>query len=451
MTFTPVLSHPISLHDFATLTQRSLGRHINVYPKYRDSRAKIVNSDISQLKEQLFNDLPSSTSRERRPPETATNTIRRSGTKKRSAPQPPKTPRAQPTLDQQHSTDDLSHLSIRDPSQLVVGVPNTALTTTWRHHPNALVSSSVQYVAQYLGSTHVKELKGTESTMKSIQKLKKSTAEGAKVPKIVLSVSYRGVKFIDAQTQALVCEHEIRNIHCACQDADDLSHFAYITKRPGNQRTLLPRLQSTIQGVGHRDHPDAGGGVRGGLPAGPQRAALRQPVGRTEARPRPHQVQVRAPARQQVPLEWVFAHEITFHGAPADVGGRGVEQFRREPALRLRQRLGEGERIEKGLVELKSDSDERVVGPCREVEEEEGKEEEEEEEDEDDAGQSVSQSSQSVQSVSSVRVSVLASPKPSIFFCATFEINCQGFDLLKGGRRGGWGLARRHLSDLRRG
>ncbi|XP_069998958.1 ankyrin repeat and sterile alpha motif domain-containing protein 1B [Penaeus vannamei] len=189
-----------------------------------------LNSDISQLKEQLFNDLPSSTSRERRPPETATNTIRRSGTKKRSAPQPPKTPRAQPTLDQQHSTDDLSHLSIRDPSQLVVGVPNTALTTTWRHHPNALVSSSVQYVAQYLGSTHVKELKGTESTMKSIQKLKKSTAEGAKVPKIVLSVSYRGVKFIDAQTQALVCEHEIRNIHCACQDADDLSHFAYITK-----------------------------------------------------------------------------------------------------------------------------------------------------------------------------------------------------------------------------
>ncbi|XP_042233605.1 ankyrin repeat and sterile alpha motif domain-containing protein 1B-like isoform X2 [Homarus americanus] len=188
-----------------------------------------LNSDISQLKEQLFNDLPSSTCRERRPPETATNTIRRSGTKKRSAPQPPKTPRAQPSLDLQGSTDQLGHLSIRDPSQLVVGVPNTVLTT-WRHHPNALVSASVQYVAQYLGSTHVKELKGTESTMKSIQKLKKSTSEGSKIPKIVLSVSYRGVKFIDALTQALVCEHEIRNIHCACQDADDLSHFAYITK-----------------------------------------------------------------------------------------------------------------------------------------------------------------------------------------------------------------------------
>ncbi|XP_066942511.1 ankyrin repeat and SAM domain-containing protein 1A-like isoform X18 [Macrobrachium rosenbergii] len=188
-----------------------------------------LNSDISQLKEQLFNDLPSTTSRERRPPETATNTIRRSGTKKRNAPQPPaKAPRAQPTIDL-CGTDDIGHLNIRDPSQLVVGVPNTLLTQ-WRHHPNALVTSSVQYVAQYLGSTHVKELKGTESTMKSIQKLKKSTSEGAKIPKIVLSVSYRGVKFIDAVTQALVCEHEIRNIHCACQDADDLSHFAYITK-----------------------------------------------------------------------------------------------------------------------------------------------------------------------------------------------------------------------------
>lgn len=30
--------------------------------------------------------------------------------------------------------------------------------------------------------------------------------------------------------QELICEHEIRNIHCACQDADDLTHFAYITK-----------------------------------------------------------------------------------------------------------------------------------------------------------------------------------------------------------------------------
>ncbi|KAK3858699.1 hypothetical protein Pcinc_035126, partial [Petrolisthes cinctipes] len=82
----------------------------------------------------------------------------------------------------------------------------------------------------YLGSTHVKELQGTDSTMRSIQKLRKAQLDIGKAPRIVLSVSYRGVRFMDAVNLTLVCEHEIRNIHCACQDADDLSHFAYITK-----------------------------------------------------------------------------------------------------------------------------------------------------------------------------------------------------------------------------
>lgn len=56
-------------------------------------------------------------------------------------------PRAQPSLDLQGGSERLSHLPIRDPSQLVVGAPNT-LHTTWKHHPNALVSASVQYIAQ---------------------------------------------------------------------------------------------------------------------------------------------------------------------------------------------------------------------------------------------------------------------------------------------------------------
>lgn len=82
---------------------------------------------------------------------------------------------------------------------------------------------------QYLGSTVVKELRGTESTKKSIQKLK--SAEGAReTPEIMLAISYRGVKFLEPASQELVCEHEVRNIHCACQDSDDLTHFAYITK-----------------------------------------------------------------------------------------------------------------------------------------------------------------------------------------------------------------------------
>ncbi|XP_073999351.1 ankyrin repeat and SAM domain-containing protein 1A-like isoform X3 [Rhodnius prolixus] len=145
---------------------------------------------------------------------STTGTLRHSHKKSRPAPQPPG---KQPEL------------QIRDPSQLLVGVPST-LTAQWRHLPHALLSGHLTYHARYLGSTVVKELRGTESTKKSIQKLKKPQSEQNSSPDIYLAISYRGVKFLSGESQELVCEHEIRNIHCACQDAEDLTHFAYITK-----------------------------------------------------------------------------------------------------------------------------------------------------------------------------------------------------------------------------
>ncbi|XP_029833678.2 ankyrin repeat and sterile alpha motif domain-containing protein 1B [Ixodes scapularis] len=115
----------------------------------------------------------------------------------------------------------------RSPAPLGGGAPPAA---QWRHDPELLVHGCCDYTAQYLGSTLVKELQGTESTRQSIHKLKASTRNIGKIPSVLLSVSHRGVKFVDAVTKRPVCEHEIRNIHCACQDADDLTHFAYITK-----------------------------------------------------------------------------------------------------------------------------------------------------------------------------------------------------------------------------
>ncbi|GFY65001.1 ankyrin repeat and sterile alpha motif domain-containing protein 1B [Trichonephila inaurata madagascariensis] len=129
------------------------------------------------------------------------------------------------------------YLRIRSPTQLMSDsrdpdrkVPHSLMEAQWRHHPDELVINSCNYMTKYLGSTLVKELHGLESTKTSIQKLKASTKDIAKKPSIILSISYSGVKFINAETQQLVCEHEIRNIHCACQDAEDLRHFAYITK-----------------------------------------------------------------------------------------------------------------------------------------------------------------------------------------------------------------------------
>lgn len=71
---------------------------------------------------------------------------------------------------------------------------------------------------QYLGSTLVKELRGTESTRKSIQKLKRgermpptlstsshnfnghNTNQDSHRP-IILSISHRGVQFFETNTQ----------------------------------------------------------------------------------------------------------------------------------------------------------------------------------------------------------------------------------------------------------
>uniref|UniRef100_T1J001 SAM domain-containing protein n=1 Tax=Strigamia maritima TaxID=126957 RepID=T1J001_STRMM len=122
-------------------------------------------------------------------------------TRKGPAPQPPNGRMS--TIDtngNKESDGCMEPICIRSPSQLFTGIPS-ALTTQWRHKPEVLVAQCCNYTAQYLGSTLVRELKGVETTRKAIQKLKN-----------------------------IVCEHEIRNIHCACQDADDLNHFAYITK-----------------------------------------------------------------------------------------------------------------------------------------------------------------------------------------------------------------------------
>lgn len=153
---------------------------------------------------------------------TGTGTLRHR--KNRPAPQPPQRPSSH-----NGAVSAPEQLEIRAPSELLFGVPST-LKTQWRHHPRDLVTGCVTYIANYLGSTMVKELRGTESTKKSIQKLKKTCRDPRVTPDITLAITYRGVRFLNTLTNEPICEHEIRNIHCACQDADDLTHFAYITK-----------------------------------------------------------------------------------------------------------------------------------------------------------------------------------------------------------------------------
>uniref|UniRef100_A0A3Q3WXC8 Uncharacterized protein n=1 Tax=Mola mola TaxID=94237 RepID=A0A3Q3WXC8_MOLML len=115
-----------------------------------------------------------------------------------------------------------SRLNLRPPSHSA----SYATVSAWHHQPEKLILDSCGYEATYLGSMIIRDLRGIESTQDACAKIRDSR----KGPVVILSITYRGVKFIDAATKTIVAEHEIRNISCAAQDPDDLCTFAYITK-----------------------------------------------------------------------------------------------------------------------------------------------------------------------------------------------------------------------------
>uniref|UniRef100_H3D4W1 Ankyrin repeat and sterile alpha motif domain containing 1A n=1 Tax=Tetraodon nigroviridis TaxID=99883 RepID=H3D4W1_TETNG len=134
-----------------------------------------------------------------------------------------------PQSDRQRSYEDKPReprLTLRPPS---LAAPY-ALVQNWHHQPEKLIFESCAYEASYLGSMLIKDLRGTESTQDACAKMRRSTEQMRKVPTIVLSITYKGVKFIDAANKNIIAEHEIRNISCAAQDPEDLCTFAYITK-----------------------------------------------------------------------------------------------------------------------------------------------------------------------------------------------------------------------------
>lgn len=82
-----------------------------------------------------------------------------------------------------------------------------SVETQWRHQPQKLIHPGVSYQAQYLGSTLVRHLRGTESTKRSIEKLKAKTPSGPSPTNgcygctMILAISLSGVLFLEASTQ----------------------------------------------------------------------------------------------------------------------------------------------------------------------------------------------------------------------------------------------------------
>ncbi|XP_041437953.1 ankyrin repeat and SAM domain-containing protein 1A isoform X8 [Xenopus laevis] len=124
------------------------------------------------------------------------------------------------------AVEEEPRLSLRPPN----ATTSYASLQNWQHQPEKLIFEFCSYEASYLGSMLIRDLRGTESTQDACAKMRKSTEQMKKIPRITLSISYRGVKFIDASNQNVIAEHEIRNISCAAQDPEDLCTFAYITK-----------------------------------------------------------------------------------------------------------------------------------------------------------------------------------------------------------------------------
>lgn len=137
-------------------------------------------------------------------PSNNTGTIRHRHKKSRPAPPPPT-----------KSTEK------KQLSEIFVG-GNNSIKSQWRHQPILLITGVVKYTAnvsiyytiadhrnilylfwvfQYLGSTNVVEFKGIESSKRSIQKVVKN--KDRPIEEIVLSISYRGVKFVNPNTKVL--------------------------------------------------------------------------------------------------------------------------------------------------------------------------------------------------------------------------------------------------------
>ncbi|XP_057659691.1 ankyrin repeat and SAM domain-containing protein 1A-like isoform X6 [Diorhabda carinulata] len=190
-------------HRKRILVSVSSGEHIIAGPKLE------AITEFSSLKSsQPLPELPSPSTYS---VNSNTGTIRHRHKKSRPAPQPP-------VKREQEK---------KSPTEIYVG-GNNSIKSQWRHQPILLITGFVKYTANYLGSTLIKEFKGTESTKNSIQTVINSKDHPSE--EICLSVSYKGVKFINPTAKKIICEHEIKNMNCVCQHMESQSYFAYITK-----------------------------------------------------------------------------------------------------------------------------------------------------------------------------------------------------------------------------
>jgi hypothetical protein len=98
------------------------------------------------------------------------------------------------------------------------------------------------------GSTAIKMLNDGTTAMPSqaIARLKQSTQYARVLPIIGLSISSRGVEFLKhTKDRVVICCHDIKSIHCACQD-QDLRYFSYVTREQRLTNGISHATPSTV-------------------------------------------------------------------------------------------------------------------------------------------------------------------------------------------------------------
>lgn len=100
----------------------------------------------------------------------------------------------------------------------------------WKHNADLLLYESVCYKTQYLGSHPVQIVKGVSSTLDACAKMKAISKNVHKMPTISLSISVRGIDYIDSNSKMIISQYPINHISFCAQDPGDSHVIAYITR-----------------------------------------------------------------------------------------------------------------------------------------------------------------------------------------------------------------------------
>uniref|UniRef100_H2Z2D8 PID domain-containing protein n=1 Tax=Ciona savignyi TaxID=51511 RepID=H2Z2D8_CIOSA len=104
----------------------------------------------------------------------------------------------------------------------------------WIHPDATLLTSKVVYNVKFVGMTEAKGPRGIDVVNDALQKLKFSRhikrTEGAKPPKVELSINIHGVKITDNRTKVDLHDIPLHRVSFCADDKQDKRMFSFIAK-----------------------------------------------------------------------------------------------------------------------------------------------------------------------------------------------------------------------------